>query len=256
MKTASTSSQLFRCQSRLFPDRVTSVELGGLAEGSCDPTAPVCVGETLVWVSLPLFPFSAGKATFKCAFLTCLFPNAGEIHGNSMVFCVLQRRDIVTGMVEPTDEECEWTSDREEEDALAVSAAWCFPSTLWSDDLKKWLMNQDRRVRELFWKNRNCYGTHLVELTASCWCELVKGGLRLQTPKGQCMIPVCPMCSVASILGGSKGKSFHWGHKERRSQTRGRTKRHPRVLADYIQESGHAEWHAAGTPQIWPGGTN
>uniref|UniRef100_H2TC71 Nucleosome assembly protein 1-like 4 n=1 Tax=Takifugu rubripes TaxID=31033 RepID=H2TC71_TAKRU len=30
-----------------------------------------------------------------------------------------KRRDIVTGMVEPTDEECEWTSDREEEDALA-----------------------------------------------------------------------------------------------------------------------------------------
>lgn len=27
----------------------------------------------------------------------------------------------MTGMVEPTDEECEWTSDREEEDALAVS---------------------------------------------------------------------------------------------------------------------------------------
>lgn len=36
--------------------------------------------------------------------------------------CALQRRDIVTGVVEPTDEECEWTSDREEEDALAVSA--------------------------------------------------------------------------------------------------------------------------------------
>lgn len=38
---------------------------------------------------------------------------------------MLQRREIVTGEVEPTDEECEWTSDREEEE-LAVSAAWCF----------------------------------------------------------------------------------------------------------------------------------
>lgn len=36
--------------------------------------------------------------------------------------CVLQRREIVTGTVEPTDEECEWTSDREEEEELAVSA--------------------------------------------------------------------------------------------------------------------------------------
>ena len=39
--------------------------------------------------------------------------------------CVSQRRDIVTGTVEPTDEECEWQSDREEEE-LAVSAAAFF----------------------------------------------------------------------------------------------------------------------------------
>lgn len=58
---------------------MTCVELGGLAEGSCDPTAPVCVGESLVWVSLRLFPFSTGKATITCAFLTRLIPNAGEI---------------------------------------------------------------------------------------------------------------------------------------------------------------------------------
>lgn len=36
--------------------------------------------------------------------------------------CDLQRREIVTGTVEPTDEECEWTSDREEEEELAVSS--------------------------------------------------------------------------------------------------------------------------------------
>lgn len=29
----------------------------------------------------------------------------------------------MTGTVEPTDEECEWTSDREEEEQLAVSAS-------------------------------------------------------------------------------------------------------------------------------------
>lgn len=34
---------------------------------------------------------------------------------------VSQRREIVTGTVEPTDEECEWQSDREEEEELAVS---------------------------------------------------------------------------------------------------------------------------------------
>lgn len=32
-----------------------------------------------------------------------------------------QRREIVTGTLEPTDEECEWHSDREEEEELAVS---------------------------------------------------------------------------------------------------------------------------------------
>lgn len=36
-------------------------------------------------------------------------------------FFVSQRRDIVTGTVEPTDEECEWHSDRDEEEELAVS---------------------------------------------------------------------------------------------------------------------------------------
>ena len=44
--------------------------------------------------------------------------------------CVSQRRDIVTGTVEPTDEECEWQSDREEEE-LAVSAAAFFFLSLW-----------------------------------------------------------------------------------------------------------------------------
>uniref|UniRef100_A0A3Q0T6M8 Nucleosome assembly protein 1-like 4a n=1 Tax=Amphilophus citrinellus TaxID=61819 RepID=A0A3Q0T6M8_AMPCI len=33
-----------------------------------------------------------------------------------------KRRDIVTGAVEPTDEECEWHSDREEEEELAEKA--------------------------------------------------------------------------------------------------------------------------------------
>lgn len=37
---------------------------------------------------------------------------------------VSQRRDIVTGSVEPTDEECEWQSDRDEEEELAVSSHW------------------------------------------------------------------------------------------------------------------------------------
>lgn len=32
-----------------------------------------------------------------------------------------QRRDFVTGTVEPTEEECEWHSEREEEEELAVS---------------------------------------------------------------------------------------------------------------------------------------
>lgn len=35
--------------------------------------------------------------------------------------CISQRRDVVTGTVEPTDEDCEWQSDREEEEELAVS---------------------------------------------------------------------------------------------------------------------------------------
>lgn len=35
---------------------------------------------------------------------------------------VSQRRDIVTGSVEPTDDECEWQSDRDEEEELAVSS--------------------------------------------------------------------------------------------------------------------------------------
>ena len=39
------------------------------------------------------------------------------------MFLASQRRDIVTGTVEPTDEECEWHSDRDEEDELAVSSA-------------------------------------------------------------------------------------------------------------------------------------
>lgn len=42
---------------------------------------------------------------------------------------VSQRRDYVTGQVEPTDEECEWHSDRDEEEELAVSTA-CFLTTL------------------------------------------------------------------------------------------------------------------------------
>lgn len=32
-----------------------------------------------------------------------------------------QRRDVVSGAVEPTDEECEWPSDKDEEEELAVS---------------------------------------------------------------------------------------------------------------------------------------
>lgn len=42
-----------------------------------------------------------------------------------------QRRNIVSGEVEPTDEECEWQSDHEDEAALAVRII-C-PLTLKSD---------------------------------------------------------------------------------------------------------------------------
>lgn len=45
-------------------------------------------------------------------------------------------------------------------------------------------------------------------------------------------------------VGGSKGKSCYWGCKERGSYARGRSKRHPWVLAHHIQECGHAQWHA------------
>lgn len=40
-----------------------------------------------------------------------------------MCVCVFypQRRDVVTATVEPTDEDCEWHNDREEEEELAVS---------------------------------------------------------------------------------------------------------------------------------------
>lgn len=38
-----------------------------------------------------------------------------------VIIYVSQRRDFVTGPVEPTEEECEWHSDREEEEELAVS---------------------------------------------------------------------------------------------------------------------------------------
>lgn len=36
-------------------------------------------------------------------------------------FLYFQRRKFVSGEVEPTDEECEWQSDHEDEAALAVS---------------------------------------------------------------------------------------------------------------------------------------
>ena len=40
-----------------------------------------------------------------------------------MTSCILQRRDIVSSAVEPTDSDCEWPSDEEEEEdeKLAVS---------------------------------------------------------------------------------------------------------------------------------------
>lgn len=48
------------------------------------------------------------------------------IDAHSVCVClrrfVSQRRDIVTGSVEPTDDECEWQSDRDEEEELAVSS--------------------------------------------------------------------------------------------------------------------------------------
>lgn len=53
--------------------------------------------------------------------------------------CLSQRRDIVTGTVEPTDEECEWHSDREEEEELAVSTLLFYSSSAPSDHIFSYL---------------------------------------------------------------------------------------------------------------------
>lgn len=49
--------------------------------------------------------------------------------------CAPQRHKIVTGAVEPIDEECEWRSDREEEEELAVST--CSDLICFSDFLQQ-----------------------------------------------------------------------------------------------------------------------
>lgn len=121
MKTASTSSQLFHCQSRLFPDLVTSVELGGITAAFSETTEHLSAWESL-WCGFhcDYFHLALEKPHLSVRFShVCSLMLAKFFRG---FVCALQRRDIVTGMVEPTDEECEWTSDREEEDALAVSA--------------------------------------------------------------------------------------------------------------------------------------
>lgn len=42
------------------------------------------------------------------------------MHALSNLKCVLQRRAVLSGAVEPTDDECEWHSEGEEEE-LSVS---------------------------------------------------------------------------------------------------------------------------------------
>ena len=51
----------------------------------------------------------------------CVFTERKELT-DVLIFClfVFQRRTVVTGAVEPTDEECEWHSDREEDEDLTV----------------------------------------------------------------------------------------------------------------------------------------
>lgn len=39
-------------------------------------------------------------------------------------FLFLQRKEIVCGAVEPTDEECEWQSDHEEEELSVSCLMW------------------------------------------------------------------------------------------------------------------------------------
>uniref|UniRef100_W5M0Q0 Nucleosome assembly protein 1-like 4b n=1 Tax=Lepisosteus oculatus TaxID=7918 RepID=W5M0Q0_LEPOC len=59
----------------------------------------------------------------KCAHIEAKFYE--EVHELERKYAALyqplfdQRRDVVTGGVEPTDEECEWHSDREDEEELA-----------------------------------------------------------------------------------------------------------------------------------------
>ncbi|KAA0723328.1 Nucleosome assembly protein 1-like 4 [Triplophysa tibetana] len=48
-----------------------------------------------------------------------LFSKKSHVVYCQNLFCVLKRRDIVSGKVEPTEEECEWQSDHEDEEALA-----------------------------------------------------------------------------------------------------------------------------------------
>ena len=54
-------------------------------------------------------------------FPPCITPALNMLRCLTHLSLFFQRRDVITGTVEPTDEECEWQSDREEEEDLAVS---------------------------------------------------------------------------------------------------------------------------------------
>lgn len=145
MKTASTSSQLFHCQSGLFPELVTSVEIGGLTEDWQLWSHRNCLCESL-WCGFhcDYFHLTLWKPRLSVRFSQICSPMLDEFYCNFL--CVSQRRQIVTGTVEPTDEECEWTSDREEEEELAVSAGWSFSSAPFEiTTLRKSVISQDRR---------------------------------------------------------------------------------------------------------------
>uniref|UniRef100_A0A3Q3JY20 Nucleosome assembly protein 1-like 4a n=1 Tax=Monopterus albus TaxID=43700 RepID=A0A3Q3JY20_MONAL len=90
------------------------------------------------YLNLPLFLFSYSmlpkavkrrvhalkRLQVQCANIEAKFYE--EIHELERKYAALyqplldKRRDIVTGTVEPTDEECEWHSDREDEEQLAA----------------------------------------------------------------------------------------------------------------------------------------
>ena len=48
---------------------------------------------------------------------------------NSYMFCYLQRRDIINAGIEPTDSDCEWPSDEEDEEEVKLAVRIMLLST-------------------------------------------------------------------------------------------------------------------------------